>query len=174
MSAVSNLHNLYPSYEIWVTGHSLGAAMSIMCAAELAQEGYTNVKVYNYGLPRVGDENFSSFYTSLVPDTYRLVNGHDIVPHLPLEAMGFHHVPTEVWENPAEGMDFTVCDGSGEDPNCSDSQTLDLSVYDHLHYLDVYEDCADGPDMSGEPMEHDPELRRVARSVQLRDGQGLR
>lgn len=40
-------------------------------------------------------------------------------------------------------MSFRVCDGSGEDPNCSDSQTFDLSVYDHLHYLNVEESCVD-------------------------------
>jgi hypothetical protein len=43
-------------------------------------------------------------------------------------------------------LTFQVCDDSGEDPNCSDSQYIDLSVYDHLHYLNVYEDCTDGLD----------------------------
>ena len=40
-------------------------------------------------------------------------------------------------------LSFRICDGSGEDPNCSDSQTLDLSVYDHLHYLGIEESCVD-------------------------------
>lgn len=140
---VEDLVEQYPDYEIWVTGHSLGAAISILCAAELAQEGFQNISVYNYGLPRVGNQAFSQFYSGLVPNTYRIVNGHDIVPHLPFYSMGFYHVPTEVWENPAESYSFRICDGSGEDPNCSDSQTLDLSVYDHLHYLGYYEDCTD-------------------------------
>eukprot|EP00012_Vannella_robusta_P002660 CAMPEP_0206191178 /NCGR_PEP_ID=MMETSP0166-20121206/5207_1 /ASSEMBLY_ACC=CAM_ASM_000260 /TAXON_ID=95228 /ORGANISM="Vannella robusta, Strain DIVA3 518/3/11/1/6" /LENGTH=158 /DNA_ID=CAMNT_0053607431 /DNA_START=488 /DNA_END=961 /DNA_ORIENTATION=+ len=135
--AVQNLTANYPSAKIWVTGHSLGAAISILCAAELAQEGYSDISVYNYGLPRVGNEAFSDYYRSIVPNTFRVVNGHDIVPHVPLYDMGFFHVPTEVWENPAESFSFRICDGSGEDPNCSDSQTLDLSVYDHLHYLNT-------------------------------------
>mmetsp|Transcript_26522 Transcript_26522/g.45398 ORF Transcript_26522/g.45398 Transcript_26522/m.45398 type:complete len:279 (+) Transcript_26522:9-845(+) len=142
LPAVYNLTTQFPSYQIWVTGHSLGAAISILCAAELASEGY-EVNVYNYGLPRVGNEAFSDYYRSIVPNTYRVVNGHDVVPHVPLYAMGFYHVPTEVWENPAESLSFRICDGSGEDPNCSDSQTLDLSVYDHLHYLGIEESCVD-------------------------------
>lgn len=40
-------------------------------------------------------------------------------------------------------LSFKVCDGSGEDPKCSDRQRFDLSVYDHLHYLNYYEDCVD-------------------------------
>lgn len=141
--AVQSLHNQYPSYPIWVTGHSLGAAISILCAVELAQQNLPNINVYNFGLPRVGNEEFSDFYRGLVPNTFRVVNGHDVVPHVPLESMGFYHVPTEVWENPAESMTFKVCNGSGEDPNCSDSQLTDLSVYDHLHYLGIAESCSD-------------------------------
>ena len=41
-------------------------------------------------------------------------------------------------------MTFKICSSSdGEDPTCSDSQTFDLSVYDHLHYLNVEENCYD-------------------------------
>lgn len=65
LPAVYNLTTQFPSYQIWVTGHSLGAAISILCAAELASEGY-EVNVYNYGLPRVGNEAFSDYYRSIV------------------------------------------------------------------------------------------------------------
>ena len=33
--------------------------------------------------------------------------------------------------------EFEECDGSGEDPYCSDSNILDLSVEDHLSYMQV-------------------------------------
>jgi len=143
LDAVYQLNQTYPKYNIWVTGHSLGAAISILCAVELAQLGYSSsrIHVYNYGLPRVGNENFSDFYRTLVPNTFRVVNGHDVVPHLPPMDLGFYHVPTEVWENPGETLTFKVCNGSGEDPTCSDSQYLDLSIFDHLHYLNLTEAC---------------------------------
>jgi len=141
LPAVTNLRKQYPSFQIFVTGHSLGAAISVLCALELSEAGYDNISVYNYGLPRVGNQAFANYYDSMIPNTFRVVNGHDIVPHTPTINQGFYHVATEVWENPGESMSFRICDSSGEDPHCSDSQTLDLSVYDHLHYLGFYEDC---------------------------------
>jgi len=141
--AVASLRSQFPDYPILVTGHSLGAAISVLCALELAEEGYDNVFVYNYGCPRVGNPDFANYYNSLLPNTYRVVNGKDLVPHVPPEAFGFHHPPTEVWENPAESFEFQVCSTTnGEDPTCSDSLLLPDSIYDHLHYFNVYEDCS--------------------------------
>lgn len=47
---------------------------------------------------------FADYYNSKIPVTYRSVNQKDMVPHLPLKAMGFWHVIEEVWypENPTE------------------------------------------------------------------------
>jgi hypothetical protein len=59
----------------------------------------------------------------------------DIVPHVPLKLMDFHHVPTEVWYY--DHSDFSIGDGSGEDEMESDSNILDLSLPDHLTYLGV-------------------------------------
>jgi hypothetical protein len=140
--AVQSLRTQFPNYDIYVTGHSLGAAISVLCALELVEEGYDNVYVYNYGCPRVGNENFATYYNQLVPNTYRVINGKDVVPHVPPEYMGFRHPPTEVWENPADGFDFKVCSTTnGEDPTCSDSILFPDSIYDHLHYFNVYENC---------------------------------
>jgi predicted lipase len=70
ISAVNVLNATYPSYDIWVSGHSLGAAISVLCALELAEVGYSyqRIHVYNYGLPRVGNQNFSDYYTALVSE----------------------------------------------------------------------------------------------------------
>eukprot|EP01096_Ripella_sp_DP13-Kostka_P016170 TRINITY_DN778_c0_g1_i1.p1 TRINITY_DN778_c0_g1~~TRINITY_DN778_c0_g1_i1.p1 ORF type:complete len:316 (+),score=138.24 TRINITY_DN778_c0_g1_i1:61-1008(+) len=143
-STVQSLVKQNPTYQVVVTGHSLGAALSVLCAVDLVTSGTVkNVTVYNYGCPRVGNQAFSNYYHSYVPITYRVVNGHDIVPHLPLESLGFYHVPMEVWENPSESNTYQKCDpNNGEDPTCSDSQTLDLSAYDHLHYMNQYETCS--------------------------------
>jgi len=141
--AVQALRNQFPDYDIYVTGHSLGAAISVLCALELVEEGFDNVYVYNYGCPRVGNPSFAVYYNQQVPNTYRVINGKDVVPHIPPEILGFQHPPTEVWENPAESFDFKVCSTTnGEDPTCSDSVLLPDSIYDHLHYFNVYEDCS--------------------------------
>merc|ERR1711916_60900 len=89
----------------------------------------------NFGLPRVGNKLFSDFQSTIIPDTFRVVHKNDIVPHLPPQWVGFHHVKTEVWANEDQDV-LKVCDGSGEDPSCSDSVYGD-SVEDHLHYLNV-------------------------------------
>ena len=56
---------------------------------------YTVDTYYTFGQPRVGNVAYADYFKSILPE-YRVVHYADIVPHLPLEAMGFHHVPTEV------------------------------------------------------------------------------
>lgn len=103
---------------LWVTGHSLGAAMACLLAADLASAGHDIGTVYTFGQPRVGDAAFASYYGSQVADEYyRVVHYHDsalapapsavrecrsnaplplatVVPHVPPELLGFRHVPT--------------------------------------------------------------------------------
>lgn len=54
-----------------------------------------------FGQPRVGNAAFASLYTKLVPNTIRVTNDHDIVPHLSLyyyylPQKTYHHFPREV------------------------------------------------------------------------------
>lgn len=61
---------------LWMTGHSLGAAL-----ATLAADRFGHVQgVYTFGSPRVGDQSFADDY---YVNTYRFVNNNDIVPRLP-------------------------------------------------------------------------------------------
>ena len=70
---------------LFVTGHSLGGALAILCAAVLQFHWSREVTaVYTYGQPRVGDATFSdAFDGKLGTVTFRYVNDRDIVPHLP-------------------------------------------------------------------------------------------
>ncbi len=49
MQAVSQLTSEYPSYSVYVTGHSLGAALSILGSLNIAVSMGLPVYVYNYG-----------------------------------------------------------------------------------------------------------------------------
>ena len=61
---------------IWMTGHSLGAALATLCA-----DRYGNVQaVYTYGSPRVGNDVFKENFDV---NTYRIVNNDDIVARVP-------------------------------------------------------------------------------------------
>lgn len=63
--------------------------------------GIQNVQVMTFGQPRIGNAAFASYYTQLVPNTFRVTNDHDIVPHLPpyysyFPQKTYHHFPREV------------------------------------------------------------------------------
>jgi len=78
---VSNLQK--NNLKIWITGHSLGAAL-----ATLAADRYGNVQgLYTYGSPRVGDQDFKNDFNV---NTYRFVNNSDIVTKVPPSGMYCH------------------------------------------------------------------------------------
>lgn len=61
---------------IWVTGHSLGAALATLFACRYGKvEG-----VYTFGSPRVGNKDFKAHINVKI---YRIVNNDDIVPWVP-------------------------------------------------------------------------------------------
>jgi len=141
LNGVKSLVKSHPSAPIAVTGHSLGAAVASTCAVDLVESGYPNTYLYDYGEPRVGNAAFASYSNSLIKAYYRVVNGKDIVPSLPYQFLGFTHSHTEVWENPADSLNFKVCSSTnGEDPKCSDSIIAD-SAADHLEYFGIHESC---------------------------------
>merc|ERR1712151_1373654 len=45
-----------------ITGHSLGGALSMLAAFDLASQGYTVAKVTTFGSPRVGDSVFAGAF----------------------------------------------------------------------------------------------------------------
>jgi len=61
--------------------------------------------------------------------------------------MNYWHIATEIFYQQT-CCDYVTCNGSGEDPNCSDQFTnpLDWSVSDHLDYYGVYSGCTDKED----------------------------
>jgi len=141
-TAVDALLALYPSATVYFTGHSLGGAMATVATLDAAVSwniAGDQLAHYSFGSPRVGDPTFATSFTTIVgsDNHYRVVNDDDLVPHVLPMIAGFHHIPTEVWLH--DGTD-TVCDSSGEDPQCSDS-TLGLSVYDHVHYFGYFQYC---------------------------------
>ncbi|KAK6913805.1 Fungal lipase-like domain [Dillenia turbinata] len=147
LNAVKRAKELYGDISIMVTGHSMGGAMAAFCALDLTVNNEAkNVQVTTFGQPRIGNAVFVSYYSKLVPNTVRVTNNHDIVPHLPpyyshFPTKTYHHFPREVWlYNIGLGSLVyqveKVCDGSGEDPTCSRSVTGN-SIQDHLVYFGV-------------------------------------
>jgi len=83
---------------LYITGHSLGAALATVATQYLEKEIIEESKAplkdqiaacYTFGSPRVGDELFGERLKSPV---YRIVNTRDVVTVVPLLAMGYKHV----------------------------------------------------------------------------------
>lgn len=85
-------------YELYTTGHSLGAANSVLLGLALHMLYPTdNIRSINYGCPKIGNIHWSYYINSLQPDQptnlnkaqggtyeiFRFVNKIDLVPRLP-------------------------------------------------------------------------------------------
>jgi lipase (class 3) len=78
---------------IFVTGHSLGAALATLAARYLQLRGVPVHSLHTFGSPRVGDKRFVTDFP--VPIVYRWVNEGDVVPLFPFDGLMFsdyHHV----------------------------------------------------------------------------------
>ena len=82
--------------EVVVTGHSLGAALATLCANRLSKDfKVSNISLYTFGSPRVGDKRWASNFT--VP-SYRFVNNNDIVTTVPGDVL-FDHIGNLIYIN---------------------------------------------------------------------------
>ena len=134
---------------VLVVGHSLGGALATLCAAELMYTyNLTDVQLYTFGSPRVGNAAFAEALRNSTLDHTRMTHDRDVVPTVPFEHLGFHHTAREVWQrtvrvgrSPMTLSVEVICDEYGEDPNCQNSicgyPGSCASVADHLEYLGV-------------------------------------
>ncbi|PPT07826.1 Lipase family protein [Geitlerinema sp. FC II] len=83
--------SLDPNLPCYFTGHSLGGALAVLAAIDIAEsfsDRRARLRAYTYGTPRVGDPIFAKYYSELVPNTYRIVNIADVTPTLPPTVLG--------------------------------------------------------------------------------------
>ncbi|XP_066353440.1 phospholipase A1-Ibeta2, chloroplastic-like [Miscanthus floridulus] len=89
---VSEVRRLLEKYKgeevsITVTGHSLGAALAVLIADELAggvaARARAPVAVFSFGGPRVGNRAFAARVEARGARVLRVVNAHDVVPRFP-------------------------------------------------------------------------------------------
>lgn len=78
---------------LWITGHSLGAALATLAVARLREKGEPVSGLYTFGSPRVGDHKFAKkFNADFSSQTFRYVNNNDVVARVPF--LGYCHVGT--------------------------------------------------------------------------------
>jgi predicted lipase len=140
---------LFRRPQLLVTGHSLGGAASILCSVDASLRfgsQLSDIVVYTYGEPRVGNPAWTQWVTESILQgsrQFRLTHKADPVPRLPPLEFGFLHVPHELWyNNDAAGDNYRNCTDTAfeEDYSCDDSQ-IAFAVQDHLLYLGVHAGC---------------------------------
>lgn len=110
-----------------VTGHSLGAALALLAAPDIAKNILPGrvPNLLTFAGPRTGLFRFHRFFDNLIPSCYRIVATGDIVPDVPL------FVPPLFWYQHV-GREVKV-DGGQEDP--VKAHSLELSYLPGLQKL---------------------------------------
>jgi hypothetical protein len=87
--SITGLNKKVPLY---ITGHSLGAALATVATQELDKKDAYRDRIaacYTFGSPRVGNATYDRNFKAPI---YRMVNTTDIVTVIPLLAMGYIHI----------------------------------------------------------------------------------
>ena len=98
-SFIKNLDGLGSDLNLYISGHSLGAALSVLSLPDVVKATHFKQPVlYNFGCPRVGDNDFVTAYNTLPGQTsYRVNNSSDLVTNVPPPApLYYSHVDVPV------------------------------------------------------------------------------
>ena len=140
LSKVKLLRQDHPTYKIVSIGHSLGAAISTLLAMDIVLNGYTNVELYNFGSPRIGNDDWTTFATKKLPITYRFTHYKDPVPHLPPTHLWYSHMLNEVYENQEHSL--KTCSGTEDETCMMQWHDWELNADDHSLYLNLCTKCS--------------------------------
>ena len=72
--------------QILLTGHSLGAALAVLAAPDIARAMPPNTiepRLITFAGPKVGLSDFAAAFNALIEGCFRVVNSLDVVPFLP-------------------------------------------------------------------------------------------
>ncbi|KAE8161391.1 Alpha/Beta hydrolase protein [Aspergillus tamarii] len=150
---IKTLDELKPEhsdYKIVVVGHSLGAAIASLAAADLRTKNYDAI-LYAYAAPRVANKALAEFITNQ-GNNYRFTHNDDPVPKLPLLTMGYVHISPEYYITAPDNTtvtdnQVTVLDGYVNfEGNTGTSGGLPdlLAFHSHVWYF-IHADACKGP-----------------------------
>lgn len=85
---------------VWVTGHSLGGALALLCAWRMHQQFIPIHQVCTFGAPMIGNQAAADAFAREFPGRiYRYVDAGDLVPKLPMISLlsnDYNHCKTEI------------------------------------------------------------------------------
>jgi triacylglycerol lipase len=81
---------------IWVTGHSLGGALAVLCAFDILKNLNLGPvpQLYTFAGPRTAAPDFAGNFNGAIPVCNRIVNFMDVVPQVPVPPL-YEHVGKE-------------------------------------------------------------------------------
>ncbi|KAJ5618961.1 hypothetical protein N7510_002945 [Penicillium lagena] len=114
----------YPSFELIVTGHSLGGALATLEAAHLKAEGH-HLDMYTFGAPSVGNKALAEFITSQGSgQKYRVTHTDDEVPKVLYQASRTVLLDVIVPEYSQSSPEYWITSDDGVYPTTSDIQVI--------------------------------------------------
>jgi len=88
---IKDILNIYTDYKLYLTGHSLGAGLSLLFGYKLSKKIKNNICIVGFAGPRVGNKKFKKDLESIKNlECYRITNEKDIVTAFPF--INFYHV----------------------------------------------------------------------------------
>ncbi|KAI0630904.1 lipase [Trametes polyzona] len=97
LGAVRDAMGSFDTNNVALTGHSLGAAISLLDAIFFhVQIPTAKVTFIGYGLPRVGNEAFANYVDAQAISVTHINCREDLIPIVPGLFLGFHHPTGEV------------------------------------------------------------------------------
>mmetsp|Transcript_31121 Transcript_31121/g.29966 ORF Transcript_31121/g.29966 Transcript_31121/m.29966 type:complete len:449 (-) Transcript_31121:166-1512(-) len=149
---VNNIKSKHPEYRIITTGHSLGAAASVLTAVAFhtsslfpSNETITSI---NFGCPQTGNREWYNWVNSLRPnvDIWRYVHQHDVVTRLP--AFDFWHVGHTLQMDSDMVRAYYLHYGSSRNAGVPSGWNIyslissPIGTYEHLlvHYIEYFQD----------------------------------
>ncbi|KAL4479617.1 hypothetical protein ABPG72_004213 [Tetrahymena utriculariae] len=129
--------------KVIITSHLQGGAIATLVSIELLKQLKANgqIIIYTFGAPKIGNQNFVEYLNKLIPNSYRVVNYYDSVPHLSFkQILDFKHHGYEIWmSNPNSLNQFKVCYNYDlESQGCSAQVSLlDFLIKDYFSYFGI-------------------------------------
>ena len=82
--------------ELFVTGHSLGAAMATIAAMDIAlfpttRHIFRAIHLMGFASPRTGNAEFAAAVGKRFVGAWELMNYRDVIPHFPPRDVGYNH-----------------------------------------------------------------------------------
>jgi len=152
LEKIVSIKTEHPDYRIITSGHSLGAAASVLTAVALAKASFLSsderISSISFGCPQIGNKEWNTWVNSQRPNLsiWRYVNKHDVVTRLP--GLNFWHVGHTLQMDVDKIRAYFLHYGDDENAGVPSGWSMNsiissaIGTYEHflIHYLEYFKD----------------------------------